>query len=74
MRVQSIAGSNIPTLHQLEERFYKLYEGCNFLLDNDFILPEEMQLSKNERIKLKNILWLASHSAVWTQNVKYRAE
>ena len=74
MKVQAIAGSNIPTLHQLEERFYKLHEGCDLLLDNDFILPKEMRLSKNERIKLKNILWLASHSAVWTKNVKYRAE
>ena len=74
MKVQSIAGSNIPTLHQLEKRFYKLYEGCNFLLDNDFVLPEEMRLSRNERIKLKNILWLASHSAIWTTTVKYRAE
>ena len=74
MKVQTIAGSNIPTLHQLEERFYNLYEGCDLLLDNEFVLPKEMRLSRNERIKLKNILWLASHSAVWTKKVKYRAE
>ena len=54
-----------------EEIFSKIYDSCDYLIDNRSILPESLTVS-NEKIdiklnqydiaKLKNIIWYISHS------------
>ena len=39
-----------------------LHDASENLLDLEFNLPPSYRLTMNERIKLKNIIWLISHN------------
>ena len=58
-----------------EEIYSKLYDSSDYLLDNECYLPKlitvsneriDLRLNKNERKKLKNIIWYISHSKLWS--------
>ena len=57
-----------------EEIYSKLFNGIDYLLDNECYLPKlitvsnekiDLRLNENERKKLKNIIWYISHSKLW---------
>ena len=57
-----------------EEIYSKLFNGIDYLLDNECYLPKsitvsneriDLHLNENERKKLKNIIWYISHSKLW---------
>ena len=54
-----------------EEIFSKIYDSCDYLIENRSILPDsmtvcgekiEVKLNLNDIVKLKNIIWYISHS------------
>ncbi len=48
--------------HQEKEKaLCILHDASENLLDLEFNLPPSYRLTMNERIKLKNIIWLISH-------------
>ena len=59
-----------------EEIYSKLFNGIDYLLDNECYLPKsitvsnekvDLRLNENERKKLKNIIWYISHSKLWSE-------
>ena len=53
-----------------EEIFSKIYDSCDYLIENRSILPDsmtvcgekiEVKLNLNDIVKLKNIIWYISH-------------
>ena len=49
--------------HQEKEKALCLiHDASENLLDLEFNLPPSYRLTMNERIKLKNIIWLISHN------------
>jgi len=49
--------------HQEKEKaLCILHDASENLLDLEFNLPPSYRLTMNERIKLKNIIWLISHN------------
>ena len=59
-----------------EEIYSKLFNGIDYLLDNECYLPRsitvsnekvDLRLNENERKKLKNIVWYISHSKLWSE-------
>ncbi len=44
-----------------EELLAEVFDAAEILLEKDFVLPVGYQLTTNEKIKLKNIIWLLSH-------------
>ena len=59
-----------------EEIYSKLFNGIDYLLDNECYLPRsitvsnekvDLRLNENERKKLKNIIWYISHSKLWSE-------
>ena len=63
---------------QIKEEIYsKLFNGIDYLLDNECYLPKsitvsnekvDLRLNENERKKLKNIIWYISHSKLWSES------
>jgi len=57
-----------------EEIYSKLFNGIDYLLDNECYLPRlitvsnekvDLRLNEKERQKLKNIIWYIAHSKLW---------
>ena len=58
-----------------EEIYSKLFNGIDYLLDNECYLPKsitvsnekvDLRLNEKERQKFKNIIWYISHSKLWS--------
>jgi len=58
-----------------EEIYSKLFNGIDYLLDNECYLPKsitvsnekvDLRLNEKDRKKLKNIIWYISHSKLWS--------
>jgi len=59
-----------------EEIYSKLFNGIDYLLDNECYLPKsitvsnekvDLRLNEKDRKKLKNIIWYISHSKLWSE-------
>jgi len=65
------------TKESIREKIYsKLFNGIDYLLDNECYLPKsitvsnekvDLRLNEKDRKKLKNIIWYISHSKLWSE-------
>lgn len=55
------SSEEIRLIELKEEISAEVFDAAEILLEKDFVLPVGYQLTTNEKIKLKNIIWFFSH-------------